>query len=176
MAAFSISIHRGYNYNATNDTITSNGFIVAGNNPLFPTKGVSDSTLTGRQWGLAPRARRGLESEDVQRQGCGSRRLGLVLRSRRTLHLPFSGICLRRHRRRPVRRKSDPAVGESAVLQSLMDTTTCSTFENPWGTSLGPGPSGNPADLVLPNAAAIATGPRYFPSPITTAPTSSPTR
>ena len=32
-----------------------NGFIVAGNNPLFPTKGVSDSTLTGRQWGFAPR-------------------------------------------------------------------------------------------------------------------------
>ena len=44
-----------YNYDATTDTIVSNGFIVAGNNPLFPTKGVSDSTLTGRQWGLAPR-------------------------------------------------------------------------------------------------------------------------
>ena len=44
-----------YSYDPTSDTITSNGFIVAGNNPLFPTKGVSDSTLTGRQWGLAPR-------------------------------------------------------------------------------------------------------------------------
>ena len=44
-----------YSYNATTDTIASNGFIVAGNNPLFPTKGVSDSTLTGREWGLAPR-------------------------------------------------------------------------------------------------------------------------
>src|SRR5208337_787434 len=44
-----------YSYDATNDVINSNGFIVAGNNPDYPTKGVSDSTLTGRQWGLAPR-------------------------------------------------------------------------------------------------------------------------
>jgi len=44
-----------YNYDATTDTIVSNGFIIAGNNKLFPSKGVSDSTLTGRQWGLAPR-------------------------------------------------------------------------------------------------------------------------
>jgi Carboxypeptidase regulatory-like domain len=44
-----------YNYDATDDTLISNGFIIAGNNKLFPSKGVSDSTLTGRQWGLAPR-------------------------------------------------------------------------------------------------------------------------
>ena len=44
-----------YSYDVASDTITSNGFIVAGNNPDFPTKGVSDSTLTGRQWGFGPR-------------------------------------------------------------------------------------------------------------------------
>ena len=44
-----------YDYDAATDTIVSNGFIIAGNNKLFPTKGVSDSTLTGRQWGFAPR-------------------------------------------------------------------------------------------------------------------------
>jgi len=44
-----------YSYNATTDTLASNGVIVAGNNSLFPTKGVSNTTLTGRQWGLAPR-------------------------------------------------------------------------------------------------------------------------
>ncbi len=44
-----------YNYNASTDTIVSNGLIIGGNNKLFPTKGVSNSTLTGRQWGLAPR-------------------------------------------------------------------------------------------------------------------------
>src|ERR1700688_4644532 len=34
-----------YSYDATTDTIASNGFIVAGNSPNFPSKGVSDSTL-----------------------------------------------------------------------------------------------------------------------------------
>jgi hypothetical protein len=37
------------------DVITGAGIVVAGNNKQFPTKGVSDSTLTGRQWGFAPR-------------------------------------------------------------------------------------------------------------------------
>jgi hypothetical protein len=31
------------------------GFVVAGNNKYNPTAGVSDSTLTGRQWGISPR-------------------------------------------------------------------------------------------------------------------------
>src|ERR1019366_1270076 len=44
-----------YSFDAGTGTVTSNGFIIAGNNKLFPSKGVSDSTLTGRQWGLAPR-------------------------------------------------------------------------------------------------------------------------
>jgi hypothetical protein len=44
-----------YSYNGGSDTITGIGIVVAGNNKEFPTKGVSDSTLTGRQWGFAPR-------------------------------------------------------------------------------------------------------------------------
>ena len=44
-----------YNYDAASDTVTSNGFIIAGNNKQYPSKGVSDTTLTGRQWGIAPR-------------------------------------------------------------------------------------------------------------------------
>jgi hypothetical protein len=38
-----------------NYQINNTGFIVAGNNKSYPTKGVSDSTLTGRQWGISPR-------------------------------------------------------------------------------------------------------------------------
>src|SRR5208282_5206957 len=38
----------------------------------------------------------------------------------------------------------------------------CSNFEAPWGLSLGPGPSGNPADLQLPNATAISEGSPLF--------------
>ncbi len=43
-----------YSYDAASDTITSSGFIIAGNNPNGTT-GVSKTTLTGRQWGIAPR-------------------------------------------------------------------------------------------------------------------------
>jgi hypothetical protein len=41
-------------FNAVNGT-PGIGIVVAGNNRTFGTKGVSDSTLTGRQWGFAPR-------------------------------------------------------------------------------------------------------------------------
>jgi hypothetical protein len=44
-----------YAYDLPSDTITDIGLVVAGNSKTFGTKGVSASTLTGRQWGLAPR-------------------------------------------------------------------------------------------------------------------------
>jgi hypothetical protein len=43
-----------YSYNAGSDIITNPGFIIAGNN-TNGTAGVSKTTLTGRQWGLAYR-------------------------------------------------------------------------------------------------------------------------
>ena len=43
-----------YNYNAASDTIVNPGFVIAGNN-ANGTSGVSNTTLTGRQWGIAPR-------------------------------------------------------------------------------------------------------------------------
>ncbi|MGB6846361.1 MAG: TonB-dependent receptor [Candidatus Acidiferrales bacterium] len=44
-----------YSYDVAGDNVTGIGLVVAGNNKTFGTKGVSDSTLTGRQWGFAPR-------------------------------------------------------------------------------------------------------------------------
>lgn len=44
-----------YQYNAATDSYTSSGVVVAGNNATLGTKGISDSTLTGRQWGIGPR-------------------------------------------------------------------------------------------------------------------------
>jgi hypothetical protein len=44
-----------YAYDPMADTVTSNGLIIAGNNSKFGTPGVSSTTLTGRQWGIAPR-------------------------------------------------------------------------------------------------------------------------
>jgi hypothetical protein len=43
-----------YSYSAASDTIVNPGFIIAGNN-VNGTGGVSPTTLTGRQWGVAPR-------------------------------------------------------------------------------------------------------------------------
>jgi Carboxypeptidase regulatory-like domain len=47
-------------YDVQGDTTTgfnvvNGGFVVAANNKYYPTPGVSESTLTGRQWGLSPR-------------------------------------------------------------------------------------------------------------------------
>ncbi len=55
-----------YNYDQATDTIVSSGFIIAGNNKLFPSKGVSNSTLTGRQWGLGPRVGVAWSPQNVQ--------------------------------------------------------------------------------------------------------------
>ncbi len=44
-----------YSYDVATDTVKNIGLVVAGNNKTFGTKGVSNSTLTGRQWGFAPR-------------------------------------------------------------------------------------------------------------------------
>jgi hypothetical protein len=147
----------GYNYNATTDAITSNGFIVAGNNPLFPTKGVSNSTLTGRQWGLAPRlgvawSPRMFNDKVVVRSGWG------LYYDRGELFTYLSpGFASGVIAGGPFGvNQTPPWVNQQSC--SPYGYTFCSTFENPWGTSLGPGPSGNPADLVLPNAAAISTG------------------
>ena len=43
-----------YEYDAPGDTISDSGLIIAGNN-RNGSKGVSNTTLTGRQWGIAPR-------------------------------------------------------------------------------------------------------------------------
>jgi hypothetical protein len=146
-----------YSYDAVNDVITSNGFIVAGNNPLFPTKGVSDSTLTGRQWGLAPRigmawSPKMFNDKVVVRGGWGMyydrgelfTYLSPGFASGVIAGGPF-GV-----------NQSPPWVNSQAC--SPYAYSFCSTFESPWGATLGPAPSGNPADLAIPNAATISTG------------------
>ncbi len=45
---------RLYSYNAGSDSIENTGLIIAGNN-ANGTSGVSNTTLTGRQWGIGPR-------------------------------------------------------------------------------------------------------------------------
>jgi hypothetical protein len=53
-SATNTSDPNAYQYDSDSDTITQPGFIIAGNN-TNGTGGVSNTTLTGRQWGIAPR-------------------------------------------------------------------------------------------------------------------------
>ncbi|MGB6476532.1 MAG: TonB-dependent receptor [Candidatus Sulfotelmatobacter sp.] len=150
-----------YDYDAATDTIANNGFIVAGNNPLFPTKGVSNSTLTGREWGLGPRvgvawSPRAFNDKVVVRAGWG------MYYDRGELFTYLS----------PGFASGVIAGGPFGVNQTppWVNSQVCAVayancpggFENPWGTTLGPGPSGNPANLVLPNATAISNGAQLF--------------
>jgi hypothetical protein len=146
-----------YSYNAMTDTITSNGFIVAGNNPDFPTKGVSDSTLTGRQWGLAPRvglawSPRAFNDKVVVRAGWG------LYYDRGELFTYLSpGFASGVIAGGPFGvNQTPPWVNQTSC--SPYGYSNCSTFEAPWGSALAPPPTGNPADLVLPNAGAIESG------------------
>lgn len=150
-----------YSYDIPSDTIVSNGFIVAGNNPEFPTKGVSDSTLTGRQWGLAPRvglawSPRKFNDKVVVRAGWG------LYYDRGELFTYLSpGFASGVIAGGPFGvNQTPPWVNQTSC--STFGYSYCSTFEAPWGSSLGPPPSGNPADLQLPNASAISFGAPLF--------------
>lgn len=46
---------KNFSYDLASDSFANIGLVVAGNNKAFGTKGVSNSTLTGRQWGFGPR-------------------------------------------------------------------------------------------------------------------------
>ncbi|MFZ1929756.1 MAG: TonB-dependent receptor [Candidatus Sulfotelmatobacter sp.] len=168
-----------YSYDAATDTIASNGFIIAGNNNLFPTKGVSNTTLTGRQWGLAPRlgvawSPKRFNDKVVVRAGTG------IYYDRGELYSYLSpGFAEGVINGGPFGvNQTPPYVNAQACNASTQSfylgyIPTCNSdasmgqtysLANPWGNTLGPPPSGNPADITqyLPNEAAIANGSPLF--------------
>jgi hypothetical protein len=159
-----------YNYDAAGDTIVSNGIIIAGNNKLFPTKGVSDSTLTGRQWGLGPRlgvawSPKKLNNKIVVRAGWGmyyDRGELFTYLSPGVAAGEVSGGPFGVNQAQPfVNSQVCTAIG--SFYQGFIPTCDPTqpnggSFPNPWGTTLQKGPTGNPASIFLPNAAAIEGG------------------
>jgi hypothetical protein len=164
-----------YNYDAATDTIVSNGLIIGGNNKLFPTKGVSDSTLTGRQWGLAPRlglawSPQKFHNKIVVRAGWG------MYYDRGELFTYLSpGVAAGVIPGGPFGVNQSPPFVNSQVCTALLQTPyegfipTCDpatpnggSFNNPWGASLQGPPNGNPATISLPNAALITSGSQLF--------------
>ncbi len=157
-----------YDYDATSDTLISNGIVVAGNNKEFPSKGVSASTLTGRQWGLAPRL--GLawspgkfNNKVVVRAGWG------MYYDRGELFTYLSpGFAA------GVVTGGPFGVNQAPPFVSAQECTASSYYfgyiptcdpgtyglTNPWGTSLGPPPTGNPASInsYLPNTGVPGVG------------------
>jgi len=151
-----------YAYNPETDTITSNGLVVAGNNASAATPGVSASTLTGRQWGLAPRigvawSPKKFNSKVVVRAGWG------MYYDRGELFSYFS----------PAFTQNIVTGGPFGINQqqpfvanlSCGITAACvanggvPTLQNPWGSTADYNsvlPSGNPATIVLPNAGTLA--------------------
>jgi hypothetical protein len=169
-----------YSYTASSDTINNSGIIIAGNN-TNGTKGVSDTTLTGRQWGIAPRV--GLawqpgfaDHKVVVRAGSG------MYYDRGELYTYLS----------PGYAAGVVSGGPFGISQTppFVTTQTCPyssspygdtsylykfyipicdpaaySLATPWGSVRGPGPS-NPsaADVTkaLPNAASIIAGAQPF--------------
>ena len=163
-----------YDYDEATDTIVNTGFLIAGNNKLFPSKGVSDSTLTGRQWGLGPRlglawSPKKFNNKIVVRAGWG------MYYDRGELFTYLSpGFAAGVIAGGPFGVNQAPPFVNSQVCSSIgvfyqgfiptCDPTqpTGGSFSNPWGTTLQAPPTGNPASIVLPNAAAIETGAQLF--------------
>ncbi len=161
-----------YSYDDATDTINSNGLIIAGNNKLFPTKGVSNTTLTGRQWGLAPRvgaawSPRKFNDKVVVRAGVG------LYYDRGELYSYLSpGYAEGVINGGPFGvNQTPPYVNAQACTPSsyyLGYIPTCDpsgySLSSPWGATLGAPPTGNPADITqyLPNEAAIVNGAQLF--------------
>jgi Carboxypeptidase regulatory-like domain len=155
-----------YAYNPTTDTISSSGVIVAGNSPNA-TPGVSPSTLTGRQWGLAPRfgiawSPKMFDSKVVVRAGWG------MYYDRGELYSYLS---------QPSAVTVAPG-GPFGVNQQLPFVgapfcptaasgpyqTCTSTFSSPWGNSPAAPPNGNPNSILIPTVVNGVSQPPAMPN------------
>jgi hypothetical protein len=144
-----------YNYSLATDTINNIGLVVAGNNATFPTKGVSNSTLQGRQWGFAPR-------------------FGLVWSPSRLKNIVFRTSYGLFYDRGQFFTEYSPSAGfgfngpfgvtlQAPFVVPVLSTSS-DTFENPFGTTAPPPPPKNLSSVLalVPNQAALIQGATPF--------------
>ncbi len=163
-----------YAYNETSGQVTSNGFLIAGNNPQG-TPGVSKTTLTGRQWGIAPRL--GVAWQPAKFNG------KLVVRSGAGIYYDrgelFSylspGYAAGEVTGGPFGVNQTPPFvnavqcsiynpGPTVASPCTPDSSGTYTLTNPWGTVPGNPPTGKASDITnyLPNRDAIINGAQLF--------------
>ncbi len=169
-------------YSFDGSEVTSTGFIVAGNNKQYPSKGVSNSTLTGRQWGFAPRlgiawSPEMFHGKVVVRAGAG------FYYDRGELFSYLSpGFAAGVITGGPFGVNQAPPFVNSQLCQSTGSpyqgyiatcdptqlgpgtTGTGGSLASPWGDHLQAAPTGNPADIIkyLPNVSDILSGHQLF--------------
>ena len=140
-----------YQYNAGADAYSSSGVVVAGNNATLGTKGVSDSTLNGRQWGVGPRvgiawSPRFLKNFTV-RAGAG---LYYDRGEYFTYLSPGSG---------PNGTGGPFGVTLALPFVTRVSATSSGTLDVPFGTAPPPAPNNpNAITALLPNVAQIKNG------------------
>jgi Carboxypeptidase regulatory-like domain len=165
-----------YAFDQTTGVVTSNGLIVAGNNNQAATPGVSNTTLTGRQWGFAPRlgiawSPSSFHSKVVVRAGAGlyydRGELFSYLSPAYAVGLVDSGPF--GVNQAPPFVMSQVCTALTAKYQGFFNTCdpnlpTGGSLSAPWGTVPPPTPTGNPADIskFLPTASQIAQGAPLF--------------
>ena len=168
-------------YSFDGSEVTSTGFLIAGNNKEFPTKGVSNTTLTGRQWGFAPRLGIAWSPEMFHNKIVVRAGTGFYYDRGELFSYLSPGFAAGVITGGPFGVNQAPPFVNSQVCKSTTSSyqgfiPTCDptqvgigngtggSLASPWGDTPQAPPSGNPADIInyLPNVSAIETGAQLF--------------